>query len=238
MAIFLQGASYKGSSVYSSYFSRLKNIGADKSLDSTPLSSSPFVPGMERCSVKFRDISDQLDNAGQCKVVVSKRGSEKPVKSEPPRTLLYLYGVNRRFSPLRSFLLSLSFSPFLLPFHGCGATVFSTRVIYRPDSSFFPPTAAYLCPPPPFLSTRLTRIRTTDGACKRWVGAQGGAAIYSNCTRCRRIFLVEFLYSFSSSDLYGSLAALSPFHPKEKALFSAIKHKWNFSLSLISLPPA
>lgn len=108
MAIFLQGASYKGSSVYSSYFSRLKNIGADKSLDSTPLSSSPFVPGMERCSVKFRDISDQLDNAGQCKVVVSKRGSEKPVKSRPPRTLLYLYGVNRRFSPLRSFLLSLS----------------------------------------------------------------------------------------------------------------------------------
>lgn len=41
-------------SVYSSYFSRPKNIGADKSLDSTPLSGSPFVPGMERCSVKFR----------------------------------------------------------------------------------------------------------------------------------------------------------------------------------------
>lgn len=102
-------------------------------------------------------------------------GSEKPVKSEPPHTLLYLYRVNRRFSPL-SFSFSLSIPP---PFprlrcHGFFYACNLSAGLFLFSSPC--PTAAYLCPPPPSLSTRLTRIRTTDGACKRWVGAQGGCS--------------------------------------------------------------
>lgn len=46
MAIFLQGASYKGSSVYSSYFSRLKNIGAR---------TNPWIVHLSRALPLFRE---------------------------------------------------------------------------------------------------------------------------------------------------------------------------------------
>lgn len=181
------------------------------------------------------DISEQLDNAGQCKVVVSKsRGvgktRKKRASAHPP-----LF-ISREPTILPSFLLSLSLSLLLL-FHGCGATVFSTRVIYRPDSSFFPPPAQ---PLRTFaLHLRPSRLgllafAPPTGRVSGGLGRREGAAIYSNCTRCRRIFLVEFLSLFRS---VISMDLFSPSIQRERPFFSAIKHKWNFSLTiLISLP--
>lgn len=160
-------------------------------------------------------------------------GSEKPVKSEPPHTLLYLYRVNRRFSPLSfslSLFLSSSFSTVAVP-------RFFLRVIYRPDSSFFPPPvqplrtfALHLRPS----RLGLLAFAPPTGRVSGGLGRREGAAIYSNCTRCRRIFLVEFLSLFRS---VISMDLFSPSIQRERPFFSAIKHKWNFSLpTLISLP--
>lgn len=149
--------------------------------------------------------------------MVSKRGSEKPVKSEPPpsaHTLLLFISREPTIPPSSLFPSRLWRHGF---FHACNLS--AGLFLFSPNRCVPSP----LPPSLPLHSTRLTRIHTTDGACKRWAGVQ---RFIVTATRCRRIFLAEFLLSLSllffvQSIQYGTAALSSK---RGNPFFSAIKH--------------